>query len=305
MQVLRAVVTSGSVSAAATNLGYTPSAISQQVSVLEREAGTPLLEKIGRGVRPTPAGTLLAERAGALAELLNDTEAGLADIRAGRTGLLRVSFFQSASVALIPPAVAKFRGQRPDVQLELNLLEDNVVGEVAQGAADVAIFVVGHDVPQARGVRVIHLIDEPYQVTLPQGHPLCAEACVDLAQLSGESWVHGGLCPGPCTESLDEAFASAGFSPRIALQADSPYSAQGFVAAGLGVALLPRLGLDVVHPEVVVRPVRRPEPVRRLYIAVREAVADLPATRTLLSTLFETAGAGPVPSVSGSEPASV
>jgi DNA-binding transcriptional LysR family regulator len=301
MQVLRAVISSGSMSAAATNLGYTPSAISQQVATLEREAGTPLLEKAGRGVRPTPAGALLAERAGALAELLNETETALADVRAGRTGRLRVGFFQSASVALIPPAVAKFRAQRPDVQLELDVMETDVVENVAQGRADLGIFVVGRDVPQARGVRVIHLLDEPYRITLPSGHPLCAEECVDLAQLSGESWVHGGLSPGPCAESLLDAFASAGFTPRVALEADSPYSAQGFVAAGLGVALLPRLGLDVVHPGVVIRPVRRPEPVRRLYIAVRESVAERPATLTLLSTLFEIAGAGPVPPLPGTD----
>lgn len=291
MQVLRAVVTTGSVSAAATNLGYTPSAISQQVSALEREAGTPLLEKVGRGVHPTPAGNLLAERAAALSELLNTTETELADIRAGRTGLLRLRFFQSASVALVPPAVAKFRAECPDVQLELRMVEQRVLDEVASGEADVAVLVVGREVPAARGVRMVHLVDEPYRVVLPRGHPLCAEESVDLAQLAGESWIHGGLLPGPCTESLNDAFASAGFTPNVAVEADSPAAAQGFVAAGIGVAFLPLLGLDLVHPGVVVRPVRRPEPVRRLYIGVREAVADQPATRTLLAALFESAGA--------------
>lgn len=291
MQVLRAVVTTGSVSAAATNLGYTPSAISQQVSALEREAGIPLLEKVGRGVRATPAGMLLSERAGTLSELLNTTETELADLRAGRTGLLRVRFFQSASVALIPPAVAKFRAERPEVQLDLRMVEEGALDQVADGEADVVVLVVGHDVPGARGVRMLHLVDEPYHAVLPQGHPLCDEEPVDLAQLSGESWIHGGLAPGPCTESLSEAFASAGFTPAVAVDADSPQSAQGFVAAGLGVALLPRLGFDIVHPGVVVRTVRNPEPVRRLYVGVREAIADQPATRSLITALFDSAGA--------------
>ena len=287
MQVLRAVVTSGSVSAAADNLGYTPSAISQQLSTLEREAKTPLLEKAGRGVRPTPAGTLLAERAGAIAELLTTTEADLADLRAGRTGLLRLRFFQSASVSLIPPAMAKFRADRPDVSLDLRMVEERPLDELAKGDADVAVIVVGREVPAVRGVRMVHLADDPYRVVLPKGHPLAGEECVSLAELSSESWIHGGLVPGPCAESLDAAFASAGFTPHVALEADSPYAAQGFVAAGLGVALLPRLGLDVVHPGVVVRVLQRPEPLRRLYVGVREAVADQPATRTMLSALLD------------------
>ncbi|TQM46706.1 LysR family transcriptional regulator [Halopolyspora algeriensis] len=290
MQVLRAVVTSGSVSAAATNLGYTPSAISQQLSALEREAGISLLEKVGRGVRATPAGMLLSERAGMLSELLHTTETELADLRAGRTGLLRVRFFQSASVALIPPAVAKFRAERPEVQLDLRMVEQGALDQVTGGEADVVVLVVGRDVPGARGVRMLHLVDEPYRVVLPRGHPLCDEEPVDLAQLSGESWIHGGLAPGPCTESLTDAFASAGFAPAVAVEADSPQAAQGFVAAGLGVSLLPRLGLDIVHPGVVVRTVRNPEPVRRIYVGVREAVADQPATRALLTALFDSAG---------------
>lgn len=290
MQVLRAVVTSGSLSAAATNLGYTPSAISQQVSTLEREAGTPLLEKVGRGVRATPAGALLAERAGALSELLSTTENELADIRAGRTGRLRVRFFQTASVALIPPAVAKFRAERPEVQLDLRMVEHGVLDEVSRGDADIAVLVIGREVPGARGVRMLHLVDEPYHVVLPQGHPLAGEEHVELARLSGESWIHGGLAPGPCMESLTDAFGAAGFAPTVAFDADSPYAAQGFVAAGMGVALLPRLGLDVVHPGVVVRSVRNPEPVRRIYVGVREAVADQPATRALLTAMFDSAG---------------
>lgn len=289
MQVLRAVVISGSVSAAATNLGYTPSAISQQLSVLEREAGVPLLEKVGRGVRPTPAGTLLAERAGTLSQLLGETEAELAELRAGRTGLLRLLFFQSASVALVPRAVAEFRAVCPDVRLELKMREHDVMKQVSDGTADIAVLVVGTDVPSARGVRMIHLIDEPYRLVLPAGHPFGDRERIDLASLSAESWIHDGLCPGPCAESLHEAFASAGFWPNFAAEADSPQAAQGFVAAGLGVCLLPRLGVEPVHPGVLVREVSNPEPVRRIHLAVRESVADAPATKAMVDALEHTA----------------
>ncbi|MEU6270191.1 LysR family transcriptional regulator [Saccharopolyspora shandongensis] len=290
MQVLRAVVTSGSVSAAAANLGYTPSAISQQLSTLEKEAGTPLLEKVGRGLKPTPAGTLLAERAGRIADLLSSTEAELADIRAGRTGLLRVRFFHTASVGLIPPAVAKFRAEHPDVQLDLRMQEVELVDDVSRGEADLAIIVVGSSVPERRGVRFVHLADDPYRMVLPKSHPMAAEDCIDLVRLAGESWVNSTMTSDDiCSRLLRDAYGSAGFTPKVVVETDGTYSAQGFVAAGMGVALVPRLGLDVVHPGVVVRAVRNPEPARRLYAAVRETVADLPATRSLLATLHEVA----------------
>ncbi|MEB3368851.1 LysR family transcriptional regulator [Saccharopolyspora mangrovi] len=290
MQVLRAVVTSGSVSAAASNLGFTPSAISQQLSTLEKEAGTPLLEKAGRGLRPTPAGTLLAERAGRISELLNETEAELADIRAGRTGLLRLRFFTTAAVGLIPQAVAKFRAEHPEVQLDLQLQEEGLLEDVASGETDLAVIVVGESVPQRRGVRLVHLADDPYRVVLPGSHPQVDQDSVDMAKLAHDSWVNSAVTDGGiCSRLLRDAYASAGFTPRVAVETDSTYSAQGFVAAGMGIALVPRLGLDVVHPGVEVRAVTNPEPTRRLYVAARDAVADLPATRSLLECLQETA----------------
>lgn len=290
MQVLRAVITSGSVSAAASNLGFTPSAISQQLSTLEKEAGTPLLEKAGRGLRPTPAGTLLAERAGRISELLNETAAELADIRAGRTGLLRVRFFTTAGVGLIPPAVAKFRAEHPEVQLDLKQQEVALLDDVAAGEADLAVLVVGEDVPQRRGIRLVHLADDPYRVALPKSHPQVDRNSVDMAKLADESWINSAVrSEDICATLLRDAYASAGFAPHVVLETDSTYSAQGFVAAGLGISLIPRLGLDVVHPGVEIRAITNPEPARRIYVAVRDAVAELPATRSLMNCLAETA----------------
>nr|WP_258175423.1 LysR family transcriptional regulator [Actinopolyspora mortivallis] len=289
MQVLRAVINSGSVSAAANNLGYTPSAISQQLTTLEREAGLPLLEKAGRGLRPTAAGTMLAERAGRLSELISETEAELSELRAGRIGVLRVRFFHSAGVALIPPAVAEFREQCPDVQLDLSMCEQGLLDQLVEGSADVAVLVTGRDVPVTRGIRMVHLVDDPYRIVLPRGHPLGAEQAVDLGWLSGESWIQESLTHGPCAEPLRDAFAAAGFTPNLALEADNSHSSQGFVAAGVGVSLIPRLGLDPVHPNVVIRPARNPEPVRRIHVAVRESVAQLPSTEILLRALSHAA----------------
>src|SRR2546421_12664806 len=101
LQLLRAVVTSGSISAAARNLGYSPSAISQQLAVLEREAGTALLERVGRGVRPTPAGRLLSEHAEVVSEQLSKAEHELTELKAGRSGRLTIRYFATAGAALV------------------------------------------------------------------------------------------------------------------------------------------------------------------------------------------------------------
>ena len=107
--MLAAVVSSGSVTAAAARLGYTPSAISQQVAALEKEAGTELLERVGRGVRPTAAGLLLTEHADAIGRQVAEAETALTDLLAGRTGRLSVRYFATAGARLVAPAVARLR----------------------------------------------------------------------------------------------------------------------------------------------------------------------------------------------------
>src|SRR5437763_8065496 len=164
MRVLRSVVTSGSISSAATNLGYTPSAVSQQISALERETRMPLLEKAGRGVRPTAAGKLLAEHAGDLMDRLAETERALADLRAGRTGRLRMHYFATAGAALVPPAVAAFRAEHPDVQLDLRLFEPAYGPErAALGDTDIQLIVLRPDADAGLpGLRLVHLLDDRY-----------------------------------------------------------------------------------------------------------------------------------------------
>ncbi|SHE40454.1 LysR family transcriptional regulator [Streptoalloteichus hindustanus] len=293
LQILRAVVSSGSVTAAAANLGYTPSAISQQLAVLEKEARTSLLEKAGRGVRPTAAGLLLAKHAAVLTAQLAAAEAELADLRAGRTGRLRVTFFATAGAMLVPPAVAAFRRSHPDVQLDLALRDpQDPLAEVLTGEADLAVVVVIGAVPVLPGVRFLHLLDDPYRVVLPREHPLAEESGpVDLARLAGEPWVEAVSFPGPCRQLVLDACAAAGFTPNPSAVSDDFPSAQGFVAAGLGMALIPTLGLGITHPGVAVRPLRNPEPVRQIYAAARESQHDHPAVQGFLHALTNAAEA--------------
>lgn len=139
------------------------------------------------------------------------------------------------------------------------------------------------------GLRLIHLLDEPFRVALPKGHPLAARRVIDLADLAGEPWVGGSDRPGPCLDPVLDACAAAGFQPDFVVDGEEHRAAQGFVAAGLGVALIPLLGLRHRHPGVTVRRLRSPEPVRTIQAAVREGAWGQPVLTRLVETLRETA----------------
>jgi DNA-binding transcriptional LysR family regulator len=288
LRVLRSVVTSGSISAAAANLGYTPSAVSQQIAVLEREVDIQLLEKAGRGVRATAAGRLLARHADEIMSRMTTAENELDDLRSGRTGRLRVHYFASAGAALVPPAVAAFNVLFPGVQLDLRLHEPCYSLEhIAAGEADVQLVVLrpdDADRPTA-GVRLVHLLDDDYSVVLPRGHHLAALDTVELTELAGQPWVDTEFQPGVCRQIMLDAFAAAGFVPNFVVESDDYPTAQGFVAAGLGVAMMPRLGLDTVHSGVVVRSMGNPRPVRSIYVAVAEGLIDQPAVCGMVEAL--------------------
>lgn len=169
MQVLRAVVSSGSVTGAAAVLGYTPSAVSQQIAALEKEARTELLERVGRGVRPTAAGLLLTEYADTISRQVAEAETALADLLEGRTGRLAVRYFATAGASLVAPAVARLREEHPGVQIELKLIDpEDPLPDVREGRADLAL-VVGPRTPAHDGVRLLHLLDDPYLAVLPPG----------------------------------------------------------------------------------------------------------------------------------------
>ncbi|WP_338676451.1 LysR substrate-binding domain-containing protein [Streptomyces sp. SCSIO 30461] len=274
-------------------LRSSPRTVSQQVAALEKQAGTALLERAGRGVRPTAAGLLLTEHAALISAAVAQAETALADLRAGRTGRLSVRYFATAGSTLVAPALARLRAEHPGIRIDLELTDpEDPFDEVVRGRADLALVVqvqgrAGH------GFRTVRLLDDPYAAVLPLGHPLAGKEIVDLNELSGEQRV-GSEPPGPCLEPVIESCAAAGFSPDFVIQSEDYATAQGFVAAGLGVGLMPRLGLRNRHPGVVVRPVRNPEPVRVISAAARETTLEQPVLRCLLDALREAAAtAGP------------
>ncbi len=288
LRVLKAVVDSGSVTAAAHRLSYSPSAVSQHVAALEREAGMALLEKSGRGIRPTAAGRLLAEHAEGVLTQLAQTEAALDSLRSGHSGRLSMIAFPTAGSGLVPIAVGEFRLRCPGVLLDLTVGEsDDAAEAVRSGRVDIAVTVEprASDALPDDGVLRIHLLDDPFRVVLPKRHRLAGRRRIDLAELAGEAWITTASCPDSCEQQALDACVAAGFTPRFAAEADDYPATQGYVAVGLGVAMIPMLGLGAVRDGVAVRRVRGPEPVRHVYAITRPAIAERGAVPVMLDGL--------------------
>jgi len=293
LQVLKAVVDTGSVSAAAAALSYTPSAISQQVSALERETGAVLLERVGRGVRPTSAGLLLSEHAARVLASLQEAEDALGALRSGQIGRIRVAAFPTAGSSVVPGALAAFQKRVPKVALDLVVAEpDDALARLRRAEIDVAVVVEGFP-PGGEpddGLERLHLVSDPMRVVLPRGHRLASRRSVEVAALADEAWIAVSSCPGYCQAVVENVCRAAGFAPRYALEADEYPTAQGFVAAGLGVALVPLLALGTaVHPGVVVRRVKGEQPVREVWAATRPAIAGQLPVKAMMACLGQSA----------------
>ena len=298
LAVHRAVVSEGSLTRAAAVLGYTVSAVSQQLAQLATQAGTELFEKAGRGVRPTQAGLLLAEHAERVLHEVAQAEAALRGLREGRAGQLRVVSFHSAGESLLPPAIAALRSSLPDLFV-LPIVDETpgALHRLRAGDADLVIMVeaYGRGTAPDDGLIRWHLLDDEYRVLLPHDHPLARRRVVAVEALSGTDWV---VTFGPVDYVRETTIAicrRAGFEPRIIAEADEFSVAQGYVGAGLGAALVPRLALGAVRTGVVVRrlsPAPRP---RYIWAATRRSLADQPAVNRMVAALREAAAAVKAP----------
>lgn len=292
LRSLIAVRDSGSVAAAADVLGFTPSAVSQQIKRLERQTGSVLLERVGRGVILTEHGRVLAEKGG---ELLADLEAleGLAQSPdAPVRGSLRLAAFSTSIRGLVIPLLSRLREVAPELRVTLEELDPwDSITAVERGVADLAVVhdwnTVLLDVPQ--GVETELLTTDRADVLLRHDHPLAAAASVTPAQLAGETWVSipvGSICH----EWLCRMFAATGHSVNIAYF-DSDFTTHvAMVDQGLAAALVPRLGREGLPEGVVAVPVTSPAPTRIVQAAWRRSTAANPALQLVKGHLIELAG---------------
>ena len=276
--MLRELALHGTIRAAAESLSFSPSAVSQQLSTLEREAGVALLERRGRSVRLTAAGLALAERTESILAGLAEAEAEAKAIAGSAQPGVHVASFPSAAATVVADALAESEG------LEVTILEaDPKLGlaRLRAGEVDVAIVWEYDFVPiqASAAVELVPLLDDPVQVVLPRRHPAAVRATVDLAELAAEPWLNSTSLSS-CRPFVLRACNAAGFEPRVAAETNDHRTLHRLIASGVGLALVPVLSQLDLPPALVARPIwpnplkrrihaaarlgRRPEPVLRL-----------------------------------------
>lgn len=286
LKALHAVHVYGSVGGAAEALMVTPSAVSQQIAKLERETGARLIERNGRGVRLTDAAGLLAEHAERILALVETAEADFEALRGQVVGKLQVGAFATAARGLLPSALVELRRRHPDLSVQLYEREpDRVIREVARGELDLVVVQDWLNQPMQipEGLSRKTLLTDIADVALPADHPLAGSKEVQLSDLSGEKWISSS--PGTiCHDWLVFTLRNAEVEPEITCMADEYPTQLALVAAGLGCAIVPRLGRDPVPAGVRLVPLL-PRQSRRIYALWRSDAARRPAIRATVDAL--------------------
>ena len=295
LRIFRSVVASGSVNDTARLLGYTPSTISQHLHTLEREVGFALVERVGRGIRPTPAGIELASASSGVLDAMVELEAQTRDLKQGASSKLTLSAFASAAYSWTPAVARSLRHEFPGLTLELSIIESE--SDYDLGQADVEVHTEPPGEPRVPAThRRIELGTDDYLVALPPDHRLAHAGVADLGEFAGEDWVQYDFRDEIGGSIVARACAGAGFTPRYVARAADHVTGLAFVAAGVGIALVPGLvvrwsAFDVAY----VRP-ENPTPRRRIVALLRESARGNPAaarTIALLSGLGRRLGERP------------
>jgi len=291
LRVLTEVVNRGSFSAAADALSYTQSAVSQAIARLEAETGATLVLRDRRGVRPTAAGATLLDHAEAIFAHVQAAEDELQAVMGVSGGRLRVASFPSAGATLMPQAVATFRRRHPDVALSLAEGEpEEIAPRLRAGEFDLALlFSFPGVTPPIEGPLAIEpLLEDPMHLALPADHRLAGQPRLTLEDLKAEDWVQTSAAS-PCARHVVRSALAAGFEPHVTFEIDDYETVQGLVAAGVGVALIPRLALTRLHRGIVVRALEPSSPVRSVMAATAAGPAIAPAARAMLQILVDIA----------------
>ncbi len=286
LKVLKEVAYRGSFSAAAEELSYTQSAISQQIAALEAEAGMALLERRARGVSLTAAGQMLMGHAEGILARLEAAEASLAEIAGLRGGRLRMASFPTAGATLMPLAIATFRASYPEVELTLSEGEpEEIAPRLRAGELDLALlFEFAGETELGEGTTRVELLEDPMYLALPREHRLAKKRQLRLEDLKDEAWVQTSSAS-PCARHVVRSCHAAGFEPNVSFESDDYQTVQGLVAAGVGVALIPELALSVVREEIAIRALSPGPPVRQVVAAAPAGARLVPAAPTMLGVL--------------------
>ena len=289
LQALHAVSTFGSVTGAAEALRLTPSAVSQQLGKLQRDVGQRLIEPYGRGVRLTPAGTLLAERAHTILSEVENAESELDRHRNHVIGDLEIAGFATAARAILPQTVSRLRKQHHQLKLRVSERQpDEATRLVVAGHLDIALVNDWMNAPLVLpdGVQRVLIMNDPVDLAVPADHPLAGRASVELTELSAEPWItwpYGAICH----EWLTQTLRQHGLTPEVTHTAEEHQTQLAMVAAGLGIAVMPRLGRGSI--EGVSSITLEPAFSRQIYAIFRTLASERPAIVVTVSAMHEVA----------------
>jgi len=296
IRIVRAIAETGTITGAARALGYSQPAISQHLQRAEARLSLPLVTRVGRSVRLTEAGQVLARHALTITSALDAASGDLADLAGLRTGTVRLAAFPTASSTIVPRLFASMAKTHPGIQLSyLETEPPEAVGLLRDGSVDLAVtFSYLHDRADphresANGLGVETLFTEEMVVVIPADHPLAEPPVVDVEALRDERWIAG--CP-RCRGHLMAVCEVAGFDPTISYETDNASAVLNIVANGLGVAMLPRLALATTAiPEGAVTRPHTPKSTRSVHVVSNQGAERVPSIAATLARLRTLDGA--------------
>lgn len=276
LRALQAVAAEGSFGRAAERLGFTQSAISQQIAGLERAVGDRVFDRPGgpRRVELTPTGQLLLGHATAMLDRLREAEDGLRSLRAGQVGRLVVGSFQSVSVNVLPEVVGRLRTERPGLTVRCEESDENdaLVERLLADELDLT-FLIG--MPEHDAVEAIALMIDPFVLISQAGDAVQLHGRVDPITLDGAAMI--GQSPCACQLSIDRSLRDYGVEPDYVFRSNDNAAVQAMVRAGMGQAVLPLLAVDTNDRGVVVSTLDPPIPPRVIALARRRGRTLAPA----------------------------
>ncbi|MQA10492.1 MAG: LysR family transcriptional regulator [Pseudonocardiaceae bacterium] len=286
LRLLRELSVHGTIAATAAACSLTPSAVSQQLSLLEREVGSPLFVRDGRRLVLTEAARVLVEHTESILAELEQAKASVSELTGSVRGVLRLSAFATAARALVPGAIARCRAEHPDLRVRLSEQETSeALVALKAGGVDVALIYEYNLLPDVNdaGVELIPIAREPLLAALPPGTP-DGEEPLPLSALRDDPWIapHSDTS---LRSALERACELAGFQPDLAYTSDDYTVILALVQAGLGVSLVPRLALESVSPDIQLREVTEPQLTRTVSAAVRAGSRRTPSIAAVLASL--------------------
>jgi DNA-binding transcriptional LysR family regulator len=297
LRVLCEVARHGSFSAAAGALGYTQPAVSRQIATLEAEVGAVLVRRVPAGAVLTDAGRLLVERGEAILARLDDAETELRALAGLEGGTLKLATFASAAASVLPIAVARFRERYPAIELGISMADpEESVPRLRAGEFDLALSHApfgdaahepdGIGLVAMAGLESVALFDDPMYVALPDGHRMSDVPVLELSDLASEWWMLATTNSCPDARLFLRACHAAGFEPRLAFQNDDYSAILGFVAAGVGLALIPDMISRGAREDVVIRALQPSPPPRPISVVLPSGYRS-PAASAMLTVLDE------------------